>query len=72
MVAAIALACGVWTLVRIGGFDGSFDIDFAWRWSPTPEERLLLQGEELLAVAEPCRSPGKAPRPQIGSHDCCT
>ena len=53
MVAAIALACGVWTLVRIGGFDGSFDIDFAWRWSPTPEERLLLQGEEPPAVVEP-------------------
>ena len=42
MVATILLACGVWTLVRTGGFTGAdLDHDFAWRWSETPEERLL-------------------------------
>jgi outer membrane protein assembly factor BamB len=41
MAAAILLSCGVWTLVRTGGFTGDFDHDFAWRWSPTAEERLL-------------------------------
>jgi outer membrane protein assembly factor BamB len=41
MVAAIVLACGVWTLVRTGGFTGSFDNDLAWRWTPTSEQRLL-------------------------------
>jgi outer membrane protein assembly factor BamB len=43
MVATILLACGVWTLVRTGGFTGDMDNDFAWRWAQTPEERLLAQ-----------------------------
>jgi len=43
MVVTILLACGVWTLVRTGGFTGDFDHDFAWRWSKTPEEQLLAQ-----------------------------
>ena len=38
---AIALACGVFTLVRTGGLTAEFDNDFHWRWSKTPEERLL-------------------------------
>jgi outer membrane protein assembly factor BamB len=48
MVATILLACGVWTLVRTGGFTAaSFHNDLAWRWAKTPEERLLAQaGEE--------------------------
>jgi outer membrane protein assembly factor BamB len=51
MVATILLACGVWALVRTGGFTGDFDNDFAWRWSQTPEERLLAQaGDESAAV----------------------
>ena len=43
MVATILLACGVWTLVRTGGVTGSGDWDFAWRWSKTPEDRLLAR-----------------------------
>ncbi|HEY9422016.1 MAG TPA: hypothetical protein VIW92_11425, partial [Thermoanaerobaculia bacterium] len=33
MVATILLACGVWTLVRTGGFTAELDNEFAWRWS---------------------------------------
>ena len=52
MVATILLACGVWALVRTGGFTANFDNDFAWRWSKTPEERLLGQaGDEPMALA---------------------
>ena len=51
IVTTILLACGGWTLVRTGGFDGNFNHDFAWRWSKTPEERLLAQGDEPVAVA---------------------
>src|SRR5687767_9241979 len=47
LVVAIVLACGVWTLVRTGGFTGSFDNDLAWRWTATPEQRLLEQGGEF-------------------------
>src|SRR5438876_81292 len=41
MVAAILLACGVFTLLRTGGITGDGNSDFHWRWSKTPEERLL-------------------------------
>ena len=43
MVAAILLACAVFTLVRTGGISGGGDADLHWRWTPTPEERLLAQ-----------------------------
>jgi outer membrane protein assembly factor BamB len=46
---AIVLACGVFALLRTGGATGDFRNDFHWRWSKTPEERLLAQGEEPLA-----------------------
>jgi len=44
MVAAILLACGVFTVVRTGGITGDGDSDLHWRWTPSPEERLLAQG----------------------------
>ena len=47
LVAAIVLPCGGWTLIRTGGFTGSFDNDLAWRWTATPEQRLLVQGDEV-------------------------
>ena len=51
MVATILLACGVLALVRTGGFTGEGDIDFAWRWAQTPEERLLAEaGDEAMAL----------------------
>ncbi|MCJ7680408.1 MAG: PQQ-like beta-propeller repeat protein [Candidatus Aminicenantes bacterium] len=51
MVATILLACGVWTLVRTGGITNDLKSDFAWRWTKSPEERLLAQtGDELVAL----------------------
>jgi outer membrane protein assembly factor BamB len=41
MVIAIFAPCLVWTLARTGGFTGAFDNDLAWRWTPTPEARVL-------------------------------
>ena len=64
MVAALLLACGVWTLIRTGGFTGSFDNDLAWRWTPTAEERLLAQADEPLATA-PAPAPVPAPAPSV-------
>lgn len=46
---AILVGCGVFTLIRTGGATGDFKQDFHWRWSKTPEERLLSQREELAA-----------------------
>ena len=54
MVATILLACGIWTLVRTGGINNDGDSDFAWRWTRTPEERLLAQaGDEPTALLSP-------------------
>ena len=51
LAASILLACGAWTLARTGGITGNADSDLAWRWSQTPEERLLAQvGDELDAL----------------------
>jgi len=53
MVATILLACGVWALVRTGGFTASdFRSDLHWRWTKTPEERL---------IAQPANAPGALP-----------
>src|SRR3989442_6478951 len=47
MVASLLLACGVFTLIRTGGITGDADSDLHWRWTKTPEERLLAQtGDE--------------------------
>ncbi|HRC84421.1 MAG TPA: PQQ-like beta-propeller repeat protein [Thermoanaerobaculia bacterium] len=41
MAAAIFLACGMWALMRTGGITGDAHSDLAWRWSQTPEEKLV-------------------------------
>jgi outer membrane protein assembly factor BamB len=47
MVVSILLACGAWTLLRTGGITGEANSDLHWRWSQTPEERLLAKsGDE--------------------------
>lgn len=52
MIVAILMACGAFTLLRTGGMSGGGDSDFHWRWSPTPEERLLARtGDEPSALA---------------------
>ena len=53
VAASILLACAAWTLVRTGGISTNDGSDWAWRWSQTPEERLLsLAGDEPTARAQ--------------------
>src|SRR4029453_14889032 len=42
MVATILLACLVFTLIRSAGIKGG-GAELTWRWSNTPEERLLAR-----------------------------
>jgi outer membrane protein assembly factor BamB len=49
MVATIFLAAGVWLLFRTGGLSSAGDSDFAWRWSETPEDRLLARSDKPRA-----------------------
>ncbi len=51
LVVIIVLVCAVFTVLRTGGLTATLDNDFHWRWSSTPEERLLAQaGDDPLAV----------------------
>ena len=64
MVATILLACGVWALVRTGGFTaGSFRNDLHWRWTKTPEERPVAKSvnepEKLPLVPVAAKIPEK-------------
>jgi outer membrane protein assembly factor BamB len=52
MVATILLACLAFTLVRTDGMTGDGAAQFAWRWSPTHEERLLAQGVDQPVPAQ--------------------
>jgi outer membrane protein assembly factor BamB len=53
MVGAILLGCFVFTLVRTGGATGGLRLDWHWRWTPTPEERLLAQSAAEPAARVP-------------------
>jgi len=63
MVASILLACGAFTLLRTGGITGDAGSDFHWRWTPTPEERLLarLRDEPLAFPPAPGAPPAAEP-----------
>jgi outer membrane protein assembly factor BamB len=60
MAGAIVLACAGFTLLRTGGIDGDFDNEFAWRWSETPEDRLVAQ-EPVAPAVVPSAAPTAAP-----------
>lgn len=73
MVGAMFLAGGAMTLLRTDGVTGEGASQLRWRWTPTPEERLLAQAEDAQdrsgtpppstppAVARP--EPAKPPAP---------
>jgi outer membrane protein assembly factor BamB len=46
MIGAILLPCGAFTFLRTGGVTGEGDSDLHWRWTETPEERLLRLTED--------------------------
>src|SRR6185295_15187971 len=55
MVATILIACGAWLFVRQNGINGDHQAEFGWRWSKSPEERLLAE-----TVNEPAQVPTSA------------
>jgi outer membrane protein assembly factor BamB len=65
MVASILIACGVFTLIRTGGVTGEADSDLHWRWTKTPEERLLAQGGDEPTTSTPAPAPAKIPEPRV-------
>jgi outer membrane protein assembly factor BamB len=66
MIATILLSCGVWALVRTGGFTAStFHNDLHWRWTKTPEERLIAQSGKEPGAPLAVRVAAEAPETRI-------
>jgi outer membrane protein assembly factor BamB len=74
LVAAILLACAPWMFVRTAGIFGGGS-EFHWRWTETPEQRLLAQesDEPPLDSARggpglpPSTAPAETPKPPVDS-----
>ena len=68
MAVAFLLACGAMAVIRTAGITGDASPVLHWRWTPTPEQRLLAQGEEpvsptppVAAASAPSETPFAAP-----------
>jgi outer membrane protein assembly factor BamB len=61
LIAAIALACGVWALLRTDGVTGDGASQLAWRWTPTAEERLLAPAAAAASEQKPPAQTGHEP-----------
>jgi outer membrane protein assembly factor BamB len=62
MVAAIVLATGIFALVRTGGITSDLiGSDFHWRWTPTPEERLLARAADEPMAPPPAPAAAETP-----------
>jgi outer membrane protein assembly factor BamB len=62
LVVAIALACGVMTLLRTGGIGGGNLADLHWRWTPDAEARLLAKGNDDPVPPPAPPAPIEAPK----------
>ena len=58
MAAAILVVCGTLAIIRTGGISGMMHSDLHWRWTPTPEDRLLAQ---TAAEKDPLPQPPTPP-----------
>jgi outer membrane protein assembly factor BamB len=62
MAATILIAVGGWACVRTGGVTNDLKPDLHWRWTQTPEERLLAQvGHEPAAQPAALATPAVTP-----------
>ena len=66
LVAAIVLACAPWTLLRTAGVGGA-DSEFHWRWTPTPEQRLLAQVSDEPKALPPPTPPAETPKEPLAA-----
>src|SRR5260221_145013 len=66
-IAALVLGCLPWMVLRTGGISGTGPSDLHWRWTPTPEERLLAQAEEPSPLPQRARRPEEPPKPAVAA-----
>lgn len=57
MVGAILLACGLMASLRTDGISGAGDSHLRWRWTPTPEQRLLAAETGAPLTPTPIAAP---------------
>jgi hypothetical protein len=74
MVVAIALGCVPFAIVRTAGVRGA-GFELHWRWTPTPEERLLAQAQDapkpvtaIAAQAAPPANPVEVAKPASSAN----
>lgn len=67
MVATILAATAGWALVRTNGMTADASSDFAWRWTPTAEQKLLAAPSEPPAPVPTIPAVLKAPEPVSAS-----
>ncbi|HTM24872.1 MAG TPA: PQQ-binding-like beta-propeller repeat protein [Vicinamibacterales bacterium] len=65
-VVAIVIGCLPWMLVRTGGITAGGKSDFHWRWTKTPEERLLALADEPK-TPPPAPPPVETPKPSVAA-----
>ncbi len=61
---AIVLGFVPWLMVRTSGIYGATGASYHWRWTPTPEEVLLANGDDL---PPPVATPPTAPPPVVSA-----
>jgi len=66
LVAAIVLACAPWTLLRTAGIGGAGS-EFHWRWTPTPEQRLLAQADDEPKPLPPSTALADSPKEPLAA-----
>jgi hypothetical protein len=67
MVATFLLASGAWTLVRTEGITGDIRVQLRWRWTATPEQRLLATARSEARPPAPARPPINAPTEPVAT-----
>ena len=65
LIVTILVACGAWTLLRVGGITGDGRVELHWRWTPNPEDRVAeLAASPTPPAAAPTKSDAPAPAPE--------
>jgi outer membrane protein assembly factor BamB len=63
IASAVTLACALMAVVRTGGITGDGNSDLHWRWTSTPEQRLLAAAPEAAGHSLHSAAPAAAPAP---------
>jgi outer membrane protein assembly factor BamB len=69
MALAILVACGYFALLRTGGITGAGDSDLHWRWTPSPEEKLLASANDTPAAVPASQPAAAVEQPPIDLAD---